>query len=268
MELARRHEIRPRKALGQHFLADPNLARAIAREAGAGPGERFLEIGAGFGSLTLALAEAGSRILALEVDPKLLEALEEVVGQSPRVKVERVDAMRADWGKLLGRGRWRMASNLPYNVAVPVVLDLLERAPKIDPRVVMVQREVGERLAAAPGAPAFGAPSLRVAYRALAKVLRRVRPSVFWPEPKVESVLVRLERRPPPVDAPEGPMFRLIDEAFRQRRKTLANALVRLGYERGRAEGALRRAGLDPRVRGEEVGLDGFARLLKALGAS
>src|SRR5919106_6205950 len=145
--LTRRHGIRPRKSLGQHFLADPNVARAIARDAGAGPGERFLEVGAGLGSLTVALAGAGAEVLAVEADTRLIPALEEAV-QGLEVRVAHADALEADWQELLGDGPWRMASNLPYNVAVPVLLRLLEEAPTVDPFLVMVQREVGERLAA------------------------------------------------------------------------------------------------------------------------
>jgi 16S rRNA (adenine1518-N6/adenine1519-N6)-dimethyltransferase len=238
----------------------------IARESGATSGDRVLEVGAGLGSLTLALVETGAHVLAVEIDGRLLPALEEVAGEFPSVRVVREDAARADWKALLGEGAWRMASNLPYNVAVPVVLDLLQDAPAMDPMVVMIQREVGERLTASPGQEAFGAVSLRVAYRADAKLLRRVRPSVFWPEPQVESVLVRLERRPPPVAVPEEALFRLVEAGFAQRRKTMANALVRLGHERKHATAALKRAGLDPSVRGEELGLEDFARLVEALG--
>lgn len=222
-------------------------------------------MGAGLGSLTLALVQAGATVLALELDRALLPALREVVGGTPRVRVERVDAMRADWSGLLGGGPWKMASNLPYNVAVPVVLDLLERAPRVDPMLVMVQRELGERLAARPGDPQFGAVSLRVAYRAGARITRRIPRTVFWPEPGVESALVRLERRPPPVDTPEEDLFRLVDEGFRQRRKTMANALVRLGMERRAATEAMERAGLDPRARAEALGLEDFARLAEEL---
>jgi 16S rRNA (adenine1518-N6/adenine1519-N6)-dimethyltransferase len=214
----------------------------------------------------MALAETGAEVLAMEVDRALVPALEEVTREFSSVRVLREDAARVRWQRFLGEGRWRMASNLPYNVAVPVVLRLLQDAPEVDPMVVMVQREVGERLIASPGQEAFGAVSLRVAYRAQAKLVRRVRPSVFWPEPKVASVLVRLERRPPPVDAPEMALFRLIDAGFAQRRKTMANALVRLGHERKEATAALERAELDPRVRAEELGLDAFARLVEALG--
>jgi 16S rRNA (adenine1518-N6/adenine1519-N6)-dimethyltransferase len=253
--------------LGQHFLADPNVARAIAREAGAGPGVRFLEVGAGLGSLTVALAEAGAEVLAVETDRRLAGALDEVAGAWPAVRVVQADATETNWASLLGDGRWRMASNLPYHVAVSVLLDMLEGAPEVDPFVVMVQREVGERLAAGPGTPAYGAVSLKVAYRSTVRVVRRVGPSVFWPEPKVDSVVLRLERRPPPVTVPQPVLFGLVEEGFRQRRKTMAAALVRLGHGRDEARRALERAGLDPRVRAEALGLEDFARLAEALSA-
>ena len=222
-------------------------------------------MGAGLGSLTLALAEAGAEVLAVEVDPRLVAALEEVTAGLP-VRVVRADALVADWARLLENRFWRMASNLPYNVAVPVVLGLLEGAPRVDPLLVMVQREVGERLVAGPGEPGYGAVSLRVAYRASARVVRRVRPEVFWPEPQVDSVLVLLERHPPPVDAPETALFRVIDEGFAQRRKTLTGALVRLGLSRRAAAEALEEVGLDPRVRAEALGLEEFARLVQRVG--
>lgn len=266
IDLARRHGVRPRKSLGQHFLADPNVARAIAREAGAAPGERFLEVGAGLGSLTVALAEAGSEVLAMETDARLVEALREVVGERSTVRVVEEDATRVQWADVLGEGPWRMASNLPYHVAVPILLDLLQAAPSVDPLVVMVQREVGERLAAAPGEPPYGAVSLKVAYRSSVRVLRRVGPTVFWPEPEVESVVVRLERRPPPVDTPPEELFRLVEEGFRQRRKTMASAFVRLGLSREGATAAMEEAGLDPRARAEALGLEDFARLAAAIG--
>jgi 16S rRNA (adenine1518-N6/adenine1519-N6)-dimethyltransferase len=148
---------------------------------------------------------------------------------------------------------------------VPIVLELLARAPAVDPFVVMVQREVGERLAAAPGGPAFGAVSLKVAYRAEVRVLRRIRPTVFWPEPKIESVLLRLDRRPAPVDTPPDLLFDLIEEGFRERRKTMTTALVRRGLDRARAREVLLSAGIDPRARAETLGLDAFARLTEAL---
>jgi 16S rRNA (adenine1518-N6/adenine1519-N6)-dimethyltransferase len=214
----------------------------------------------------VALAETGAEVLALEVDGRVIPALEEAISGVGNVRVRICDAARANWSAILRRGAWRMASNLPYNIATPVVVDLLREAPSVDPMLVMVQREVGERLVASPGQEAFGAVSLRVAYRAEAKLLRRVRASVFWPEPQVESVLVRLSRRPPPVSAQEESLFRLIDAGFAQRRKTMANALVRLGYQRQFATAALVEAGLDRSIRAEELGLEEFARLVDALG--
>jgi 16S rRNA (adenine1518-N6/adenine1519-N6)-dimethyltransferase len=222
-------------------------------------------VGAGLGSLTVALAETGAEVLALEVDRALVPALEEVTRDLSNVRVVREDAVRVRWKRLLGKRRWSMASNLPYNVAVPIALDLLQEAGGVDPMLIMVQREVGERLIASPGQEAFGAVSLRVAYRAEATLLRRVRPSVFWPEPLVDSVLVRIERRTPPVDTPEKALFRLVDAGFAQRRKTMVNAVVRLGHDRKRATAAFEDAGLDPRVRAEELGLEDFARLVEAL---
>jgi 16S rRNA (adenine1518-N6/adenine1519-N6)-dimethyltransferase len=212
----------------------------------------------------VALAGAGAEVLAVEADRTLIAPLEEVVRGLP-VRVVQADAMDLDWGELLGEGSWRMASNLPYNVGVPVLMRLLEEAPDVDPFLVMVQREVGERLAAGPSEEAFGAVSLKVAYRASVKVVRRVRPSVFWPEPRVESVVLRIERHAPPVDTPESELFRLIEEGFAQRRKMMASGLVRLGMERGAAREALARAGLDEKVRAEDLGLEDFARLAEAI---
>ena len=212
----------------------------------------------------MALAVAGAEVLAVETDRSLIAPLTEAVDGLP-VRVAHADAMDVDWSELLGSGRWRMASNLPYNVGVPVLMRLLEAAPDVDPLFVMVQREVGERLAAGPGEDAFGAVSLKVAYRAEVKVVRKVGPKVFWPEPKVESVVLLISRRPPPVETQPAELFRLIDEGFAQRRKMMASALGRLGIERVDARDALVRAGLDEKVRAEELGLDEFARLADAI---
>lgn len=212
----------------------------------------------------MALSAAGAEVLAIESDRSLIPALREVVEGLP-VHVVEADAMDADWTGLLDEGPWRMASNLPYNVAVPVLLRLLQEAPSVDPLIVMVQREVGERLAAAPGEDAFGAVSLKLAYRGDVRVARRVAPTVFWPEPKVESVVLRIERRPPPVRTPEAELFRLIEAGFAQRRKTMTSALVRLGLDRPAALEALRRAGLEERVRAETLGLEDFARLAEEI---
>jgi len=225
-----------------------------------------LEVGAGLGSLTVALAATGAEVLAVEVDPDLVPALREVVAPFPRVRVEVGDALRMDWASILGTARWKMASNLPYNVAVPLVVDLLDGVPAIESYVVMVQREVGERLAAAPGEEGYGAVSVRVAYRAKAEVLRRVPPSVFWPRPKVESVLLRLTPRTPPVAVPPERLFRVVEEGFAERRKTMRNALRRLGLSMAEAEEMMARCGIDPRARAETLSLEEFAGLAEAIG--
>jgi 16S rRNA (adenine1518-N6/adenine1519-N6)-dimethyltransferase len=266
-ELAARHGIRPKRSLGQHFLIDPNLARAIAADAAIGPGDRVVEIGAGLGSLTRALAEAGADVVALEADRSLLPALEESVSGLDRVRVIHADAMDFGWVSELRGDGWTLAANLPYNLATPLVLETLRRARAIRRMLVMVQREVGERLVAGPGDDAYGAPSVRVTYRAEASLVRRVPPSVFWPRPKVESVVVRLIRRGrPAVDVSEGRLWRIVDAGFAERRKTMRNAVRRLGVVD--AEGAdeiLRAAGVEPSARAETLSLHDFARVATAL---
>ncbi len=229
-ELLADHGLRPSRALGQNFVADPNTVRRIARLAGVGPGDQVLEIGAGLGSLTLALAETGAQVTAIEVDRSLLAILRpaaEAVG----VTVVEGDAMALDWEGLLGTeaGSWTVVANLPYNIATPLVADLLDEVPAIGRLLVMVQREVGERLAAAAGSDPYGAVSVKVAYWATAKIVGRVPASVFIPRPSVESVLVSIERRPEPaVDpsvVPRAELFALVRAGFGQRRKMLRKSL-------------------------------------------
>jgi 16S rRNA (adenine1518-N6/adenine1519-N6)-dimethyltransferase len=224
-----------------------------------------LEVGGGLGSLTVALAEAGAEVLALEVDRAAAAALRELAAVHTSVRVLAVDAVHVDWSAELDGGPWKMVSNLPYNVAVPVVMELLRRAPQVEQLTVMVQREVGERLSAGPGEKQYGAVSVHVAYHAEARLLRRVPPSVFWPRPKVDSVVVRLTRRPPPVATLPEALFRVVDEGFAQRRKTMRNALVRLGLDRERVERALEACGLDPNVRAEQLAIEAFACLAEAI---
>jgi len=230
--------------------------------AGVGPESRVLEIGAGLGSLTVVLAEAGAEVVAVEVDRGLVPALREATAAMPKVRVVVADASAADWGDLLsGQGPWSVVANLPYNVAVPVVMTLLEEEPRVVRMLVMVQREVGERLAATPGHRHFGAVSLRVAYRAEARVIRPVSRSVFWPRPNVDSVLVSIVRRPPPVEVDQAALFRVIAEAFSQRRKNMRGAMVRLGLDVEAAERALAACGVDPSARPEQLGLAEFGCL-------
>jgi 16S rRNA (adenine1518-N6/adenine1519-N6)-dimethyltransferase len=256
-ELLSAHGISPSRALGQNFVADPNTVRRIARLAEVGPGDRVVEIGPGLGSLTLALVETGASVTAVEVDRHLLPALRSVV-EPHGVRVVHGDAMRLDWSAVLGvGGGWSLVANLPYNIATPLVLDLLAGVPAIERMLVMVQREVGERLAAQPGEKAYGIPSVKVAYRASAEVVGRVPPTVFIPPPRVESVLVRLRRLSgPPVEADPAALFRLVEAGFRQRRKMLRRSLAGLVDP-----AAFERAGVRPDARAEELSLQDWARL-------
>ena len=202
-ELLTSRGLAPRRDLGQNFVADPNTVRRIAHLAGVGPGDRVVEIGAGLGSLTLALAETGAAVTAVEVDHGLVGALRDVVADVPGVGVVEADAMALDWDGLLGgHTGWVLVANLPYNVATPLVCDLLDGVPAIERMLVMVQREVAERLAATAGSPAYGAVSVKVAYWARSRIVGDVPASVFVPRPNVESALVEIVRRPPPDVAP------------------------------------------------------------------
>ena len=259
-DLLTRHGIRPSRALGQNFVVDPNTVRRIARLAGVGPGDRVVEIGAGLGSLTLALAETGAEVVAVELDRYLLPVLREVVAPAG-VRVVEGDALRLRWNDVLGdeagQTGWVLVANLPYNVATPLVLTLLAGAPMIGRMLVMVQREVGERLAAGAGEEAYGAVSVKVAYRATATVVGRVPPTVFVPQPKVESVLVALERRPAPaVDLPEHRLFPVVEAGLAHRRKMLRRALAGVAGEETFAA-----AGVRPEARAEELDIQAWGRL-------
>jgi 16S rRNA (adenine1518-N6/adenine1519-N6)-dimethyltransferase len=265
------HGVRPSRALGQNFLADPNTARRIVRLAGVGPGDRVLEVGPGLGSLTLALAdevgEEGS-VTALELDRHLVPVLHEVLAGRPNVRLEQGDALTVDYDTLLADGTATMVSNLPYNVATPLIAQLLEGAPGLTRLVVLVQREVAERLAAGPGTRECGAVSVKVAFFSRPKVLAVVPPTVFVPRPRVESALVAFDRRSaPPVDVPSAAgLFELARAGFAQRRKTLRQALrPRLGAS---AAEVLSAAGVDPGARAEALSLEEWAALARAVGTA
>lgn len=214
---------------------DANTVRRIVRLAGVDAGTPVAEVGAGLGSLTLALAETGAHVVAIEVDPALVTVLRKVLGsQVPRVDVTVVqgDALRLEWERVLSadRGPWHLVANLPYNVATPVVVGVLEGAPQVASMVVMVQREVGERMAASAGEGAYGAMSVKIAYWAEATVVGRVSPTVFFPRPKVTSVLVRIDRRLEPAVPPSVVDYRrfctVVNAGFTQRRKMLRRSLA------------------------------------------
>ena len=265
--LLRDHAIRPSRALGQNFLGDPNTARRIVRLAGVEAGDRVLEIGPGLGSLTLALADVGARVHALELDRHLVPAIESVLRGVPDVTVEQGDALTWDFAGRLRDGPWSCVSNLPYNVATPVVARVLEEAPTVTRLLVMVQREVGERLVAGPGTKAYGAVSVKVSFHATARIVGAVPPTVFVPRPKVESALVQLERRvAPPVEVPSyAALFDLVGAGFAHRRKMLRRALaVVLG---DRTEAVLTAAGVAPTARAEELDLEAWAGVARAAAA-
>jgi len=257
------HGLVASRALGQNFLADGNTARAIVRDAAVGAGDRVVEVGAGLGSLTLALVEAGCEVTAIEVDRRLAPVLRSLV--EPAATVVEADALRLDWPALLGPADparpWALVANLPYNIATPLVLDLLAGVPALDRLVVLVQLEVAQRLAATPGTKAYGIPSVKRAWWADAAVLRKVAPSVFMPRPRVDSAVVALRRHPPAGTEDERrAVFALVEAGFGQRRKMLRRSLA------GRAAPEdLEAAGIDPAARAEELDLAAWSRLAARL---
>lgn len=259
-ELLARHGLAPSRALGQNFVVDPNTVRRMVRLAGVGPNDHVVEVGAGLGALTLAIAETGATVRALELDRGLVRVLAEVLADNPNASVVEADAMNADWtGILLGAPSWMLVANLPYNIATPLVADLLDEVPAIEKMVVMVQREVGERLAASPGDPAYGAVSVKVSYWAKARLLGDVPPTVFMPRPKVMSTIVEITRRPAPaVDAgvDRQLVFALVRAGFGHRRKMLRRSLAGLVTAEHFAA-----AGVRPEARAEELDVADWGRL-------
>lgn len=261
------HGAAPSRALGQHFLADPNTARRIVRLADLGAGGRVLEIGPGVGSLTAALLEADAVVTALELDRHVLPLLAAVVdgtGRAERVRVVQGDALTVDLVELVGPEPISCVSNLPYNVATPIVMRLLDEVPQVQRLLVMVQREVGDRMAATVGGREYGAVSVKIAYHGVARVVGSVAPSVFLPPPRVDSALVRIDRHASPtVDVPSrDALFSLVQAGFAQRRKMLRRALVpHLG---DRTVPVLEAAGVDPAARAETLDLAAWAALARA----
>jgi 16S rRNA (adenine1518-N6/adenine1519-N6)-dimethyltransferase len=260
------HGLRPSRALGQNFVTDPNTVRRVVRLAEVGPGDRVLEIGPGLGSLTVALTETGADVTAVEIDARLIPPLQAVLGPAP-VRVVQGDALKMDWRELLGpESGWVLVANLPYNIATPLIADLLDQVPAVARMVVMVQREVGQRLVAFPGHPEYGAVSVKVAYWAEASLAGQVPPTVFVPRPKVDSVLVLIRRRATPAVDPEtvqaDVLFRLVRAGFGKRRKMLRRSLAGLV-----PEGAFEAAEVKPESRAENLDVYAWGRLAAAVGA-
>lgn len=258
------HGLAPRHADGQHFVVDPNTVAKVVRDARVTPDDEVLEIGAGLGSLTLALAQVARRVVAVEVDAGLAAALREVVADRPHVDVVHADALQLDVDALVDGGPARMIANLPYNIATPLVLRTLAGTGVTD-LFVMVQRELARRWAARPGDDSYGAVSVKIALAADVEIVARVPPTVFHPTPRVESVTARLTRR---ADAPpagrRAEVARVVDTAFAHRRKTLRNTLRGLA-DRAAVTHACHRAGIDPGARAEELPPAAFVRLTDAL---
>lgn len=264
--LAAALDLRPTKQRGQNFVIDPNTVRRLVRTAKVRPEDVVVEVGPGLGSLTLALLEACERVVAVEIDERLAAQLPETVRlQAPelldRLTVVHQDALLLE--DLPGPAPTAFVANLPYNVAVPVLLRLLEKLPSLERGLVMVQSEVAARLAAPPGSKTYGIPSVKAAWYAEVTRAGSIGRTVFWPAPNVDSGLVAFTRRePPPGDRTQ--VFAVVDAAFAQRRKTLRSALAGWAGSAARAEELLRLAGIDPSARGEVLAVDDFARLAAA----
>ena len=260
-ELLDSHELAPRKSLGQHFLADPNVIRKIVRIADVGPGSQVVEIGGGTGTLTQALAAAGASVVVYEIDDGLIDVLGGVVGGLSNVEIRHQDATRVDLGEALAGASWTMVANLPYNVGTGILLDAIRGAPAIDRFVVMVQREVADRLFAAPGSKSYGVPSVTTALYTEGGPEFTVPPDVFYPKPQVGSTVILLDRVEPPDNAEEA--IALAAAAFQQRRKMLRKSLASVIDD---PVGTMERAGIDPTGRAEDLAPLDFVRLAEAVG--
>ncbi|WP_422935986.1 16S rRNA (adenine(1518)-N(6)/adenine(1519)-N(6))-dimethyltransferase RsmA [Sinomonas sp. P47F7] len=256
--------VRPTKTLGQNFVIDGNTIRRIVAAAKLDPGETVLEVGPGLGSLTLGLLDAAARVVAIEIDPLLAGKLPETVARWRPDAVGRFELVLADALKVtsLSTPPSAVVANLPYNVAVPVVLHLLEHFPSLRHGLVMVQDEVADRLAAQPGSKIYGVPSVKAAWYGTMRKAGVIGTNVFWPAPRIHSGLVAFERREPPrTDASRAEVFAVIDAAFAQRRKTLRAALSGWAGGGPAAEAALVAAGVAPSARGETLAIADFVRI-------
>ena len=268
--LAARYDVRPTKQRGQNFVIDANTVRRIVRVADVKTDDVVLEVGPGLGSLTLALLADAAHVIAVEVDPVLAAALPATVAEFAPHRVDRLTVIEADAlqvTRLDGPPPTCLVANLPYNVAVPVLLHLLASLPSVQRVLVMVQLEVADRLAAEPGSKVYGVPSVKAAWYAEVRRAGLVGRNVFWPAPNVDSGLVAMQRRDPPASTVgRERVFAVVDTAFAQRRKMLRSALSGLAGSSAAAAAAIVAAGVDPRSRGEQLTVEDFARIADALG--
>lgn len=270
-DLAELLDVTPTKKLGQNFVIDANTVRRIVRVADVQPDDVVLEVGPGLGSLTLGLLEARASVVAVEIDGRLARQLPVTVEQlapeaSGRLNVVHQDALAFDDAALtaLPASPVRLVANLPYNVSVPVLLHLLQTVPTLQSGVVMVQAEVGQRLAAQPGSKVYGSPSVKAAWYGSWRTAGQVSRQVFWPVPNVDSILVAFERHEHPGDeALRQRMFGIVDAAFGQRRKMLRQSLSGVFGDSAAASAALEAAGLPPTARGEQLTADQFVALAR-----
>ena len=258
--------LRAKRALGQNFVVDANTVRKIARLANIDNHGHVLEIGAGLGSLTLALAETGAQVTAVEVDDQLIPLLHENVDPIDNITVVHADAMKLNWNELLvGGDQWALVANLPYNVATPLVADVLDFVPQVQRMLVMVQKEVGERFCASPSTEAYGALSVKVAFHATARIAGIVPPTVFLPKPNVDSALVEIVRHTQPIDAHinQKELFSLVRMGFAKRRKMLRGSLAgRVSPEH------FEEADIAPTARAEELSVHDWMRLARIVNGS
>ncbi|MGA8296730.1 MAG: 16S rRNA (adenine(1518)-N(6)/adenine(1519)-N(6))-dimethyltransferase RsmA [Acidimicrobiales bacterium] len=254
--------ITPSRLRGQNFLVDPNMAERIVRLAKVGAGDRVVEIGAGLGSLTRALSSSGAEVLAVEIDSRLASLLTEQ--KLSNVTVVAADAMHCDWGEILRppEDPWVLVANLPYNIATPLIIELLRDVPLIARMVVMVQSEVADRLASAPGTRTYGPSTVRLAYFAKSRVVARISPDVFFPRPKVDSALLAIDRRRRVAVSEDDASFEEIDElvraGFSSRRKMLRRALEGMA-----STDVFSCAGVDPTSRAEQLDVLAWGKLAK-----
>ena len=266
-DLAAQLGIRPTKTLGQNFVIDPNTIRRIVAAADITDNETVLEVGPGLGSLTLGLADAARQVVAVEIDPPLARQLPHTIAKFRPDKAQNVHVVLMDALKVteLPHTPDALVANLPYNVAVPVLLHLFAQFPSIRRALVMVQDEVADRLAAKPGSKIYGVPSVKASWYAEVFKAGVIGKNVFWPAPKINSGLVGFRMRPQPLaDIDRDEVFTVIDAAFAQRRKTLRAALASWAGSGARAEAILTEAGITPTERGEKLDIHGYIRIAQA----